>query len=313
MSGKFSNSLMLPFLILFGFCNPTFGQLPTPFSEGVEVLPNSNSQISTLDGISSIPATSPKHIDDTDVLPDSETSLVLIPLENIFTADPTKPSPQPNTGGAQAPELGSSFSTSYQTDEVKALQNTFLQFYKKYAQSVLKSGKGSTESKAAYKDFQKAYSDYKVEVVKMPIFDEIKNGRAKVQKVIISKADFTISVYCDNQLIRVFPCAYGANPDGGNKKAQGDARTPEGTFRIASKAVNPSYKGIPGGAPNNPVGTRWMGLNTWGGSIAMHGTNNPSSIGTRASHGCIRMYTKDAEELYPLVKMSDPVIIMPVK
>ncbi|HQG28631.1 MAG TPA: L,D-transpeptidase, partial [Candidatus Ozemobacteraceae bacterium] len=83
--------------------------------------------------------------------------------------------------------------------------------------------------------------------------------------------------------------------------------------KIANKAKNPAYKNIPGGVPSNPLGTRWMGLNTWGGSIGMHGTSAPASIGSRASHGCVRMYTADAEELFDLVRVGTPVIIEPVK
>jgi hypothetical protein len=56
-----------------------------------------------------------------------------------------------------------------------------------------------------------------------------------------------------------------------------------------------------------------MGLNTWRGSIGMHGTSAPSSIGTRASGGCIRMFTPDAEELFDMVKVSLPVVISSVE
>ncbi|NLI75551.1 MAG: L,D-transpeptidase [Candidatus Riflebacteria bacterium] len=142
---------------------------------------------------------------------------------------------------------------------------------------------------------------------------DIRAGAAKVDKVVISKTDFTSTVYSNGKIVRIFPIAYGANPDGLNKKGEGDSRTPEGTFKIVNKAKNPTYKGIPGGVPNNPLGTRWMGLNTWSGSIGMHGTSAPASIGSRASHGCVRMYTADAEELFDLVRVGTPVIIQPVK
>ena len=49
-------------------------------------------------------------------------------------------------------------------------------------------------------------------------------------------------------------------------------------------------------------GTRWIGLNVPWGKFGIHGTNKPGTIGYEASHGCIRMYNKDIEELYEYVK-----------
>ena len=48
--------------------------------------------------------------------------------------------------------------------------------------------------------------------------------------------------------------------------------------------------------PDNPLGTRWMGLSAPG--VGIHGTDDPSSIGYSASHGCIRMQVPDAEWLF---------------
>ena len=50
------------------------------------------------------------------------------------------------------------------------------------------------------------------------------------------------------------------------------------------------------------VGTRWIGLNVPWGKFGIHGTNKPGTIGSEASHGCIRMFNKDIEELYEYVK-----------
>lgn len=49
-------------------------------------------------------------------------------------------------------------------------------------------------------------------------------------------------------------------------------------------------------------GTRWIGLNVPWGKFGIHGTNRPGSIGSEASHGCIRMFNKDVEDLYEYVK-----------
>ena len=94
--------------------------------------------------------------------------------------------------------------------------------------------------------------------------------------------------------------------------------TPTGVFRIITKQKNPTWNPpdsawaagmgpVPPG-PDNPLGTRWMGLNSPG--IGIHGTPAPSSIGTAASHGCIRMRIPEAEDLFDRVFVGTPVEIV---
>lgn len=82
--------------------------------------------------------------------------------------------------------------------------------------------------------------------------------------------------------------------------------TPTGSFHVADLARNPTWippdspwareaKSIPPG-PGNPLGTRWIGLNN--GVVGIHGTPAAWTIGSRASHGCIRMTVPDVEDLY---------------
>jgi len=76
------------------------------------------------------------------------------------------------------------------------------------------------------------------------------------------------------------------------------------------KRENPSIPDyIPGGAPNNPMGAAAMGLNR--GNYAIHGTNNPASVGHFVSHGCIRMYNHDIMELYRQVPLGTQVVVLP--
>ncbi len=95
--------------------------------------------------------------------------------------------------------------------------------------------------------------------------------------------------------------------------------TPRGLFRIQSKQVNPAWhvpnsdwagglqgQTIPGGAPNNPLKARWLGVN---GAVGIHGTAEEWSIGSRASHGCIRMRVRDVIDLYPRVAVGTAVLI----
>jgi lipoprotein-anchoring transpeptidase ErfK/SrfK len=96
--------------------------------------------------------------------------------------------------------------------------------------------------------------------------------------------------------------------------------TPVGTFEIVDKKENPTwYNPAPdtwgadlppsiGPGPGNPLGTRAMYLNAPG--IRIHGTWDDSSIGTAASHGCIRMHVEDSEDLYPLVPIGTRVIVV---
>jgi len=95
--------------------------------------------------------------------------------------------------------------------------------------------------------------------------------------------------------------------------------TPAGMYSVTSKQVNPAWhvpnsawagslagQVIPGGAPNNPLKARWLGLRD---GIGIHGTAEAWSIGGRASHGCIRMHPHDVIDLYDRVPMGTPVKI----
>jgi lipoprotein-anchoring transpeptidase ErfK/SrfK len=64
---------------------------------------------------------------------------------------------------------------------------------------------------------------------------------------------------------------------------------------------------IPGGSPKNPMGAAALTLS--GGEYAIHGTNNPGSIGGFVSYGCIRMYNQDITDLYGRVSVGTPVIV----
>ncbi len=94
--------------------------------------------------------------------------------------------------------------------------------------------------------------------------------------------------------------------------------TPSGLYQIVTKQTNPTW--FPPSSPwaaglgpvppgvDNPLGTRWMG--TSAPAIGIHGTPIASSIGTAASHGCIRMHISDAEYLYDQIDVGTPVKIV---
>ena len=100
---------------------------------------------------------------------------------------------------------------------------------------------------------------------------------------------------------------------------QAGFETPAGLYRIQNKAVNPAWhvpnrdwagdlagKVIPGGRADNPIKSRWLGIYDGAG---IHGTADIASLGTAASHGCIRMSIPEVEQLYPQVPVGTPVYI----
>jgi L,D-transpeptidase ErfK/SrfK len=94
--------------------------------------------------------------------------------------------------------------------------------------------------------------------------------------------------------------------------------TPKGTFKVKTMFKDPEWINpftgelIPGGDPDNPLGRRWIGFWTDGKNWAgFHGTNSVSSIGTAASHGCVRMFEKDIEEVFETVPLGTPVVVKP--
>jgi murein L,D-transpeptidase YcbB/YkuD len=141
----------------------------------------------------------------------------------------------------------------------------------------------------------------------MLFFEAPEQAQAKASSgdlIIINKSNNQLAYYKNNKLVKTFRVGTGRKP----------SYTPEGKFKIVNKIVNrPYYSGnIPGGDPRNPLGNRWLGLNargTWGTTYAIHGNNNPKSIGGYVSAGCIRMYDEEVEWLFKQVKVNTPVVI----
>lgn len=99
--------------------------------------------------------------------------------------------------------------------------------------------------------------------------------------IVIDTADRSLTLYEDGKEVCRYPVAVGKS----------STPTPKGEWRVVHKSVG----------WGNGFGTRWMGLNVPWGIFGIHGTNKPGSIGSYASHGCIRMFNRDVEKLYPLV------------
>jgi lipoprotein-anchoring transpeptidase ErfK/SrfK len=64
---------------------------------------------------------------------------------------------------------------------------------------------------------------------------------------------------------------------------------------------------IPAGTPKNPMGAAALVLAD--NELAIHGTNNPGSIGGFVSWGCIRMHNRDVMDLFSRVSVGTKVVI----
>jgi L,D-transpeptidase-like protein/putative peptidoglycan binding protein len=126
--------------------------------------------------------------------------------------------------------------------------------------------------------------------------------------VTIDRGNFKLRLWKKLKLAKVYTIAVG----------QQGLETPAGQYEINDRQVNPSWhvpdsdwagalrgRVIPPG-PDNPIKSRWMGFYNGAG---IHGTTAIYSLGTAASHGCIRMSIPDVEELFELVPLHTPIYV----
>jgi lipoprotein-anchoring transpeptidase ErfK/SrfK len=125
----------------------------------------------------------------------------------------------------------------------------------------------------------------------------------------IDRDHFRLRLFKGGKLAKAYPVAVG----------QPAYPTPTGLYSIVNKQVNPVWSvpnspwagelagtTVTGGSAANPLKARWMGIVN---GVGIHGTGEDASIGTRASHGCIRMHVRDVVDLYPRVPIGTPVLI----
>ena len=126
--------------------------------------------------------------------------------------------------------------------------------------------------------------------------------------ITVSRGDRKLYLFKHLKLARTFTVAVG----------MAGLETPAGLYSIQDKQTNPVWhvpksawagdlagKTIPAG-PSNPIKARWMGVAS---SVGIHGTADDGSLGSAASHGCIRMNVKDVSWLYDQVPIGAPVYI----
>jgi lipoprotein-anchoring transpeptidase ErfK/SrfK len=124
----------------------------------------------------------------------------------------------------------------------------------------------------------------------------------------LDRGTFTLRLWEDLKLAKTYTVAVG----------QEGLETPEGLYEIQAKEENPIWhvpesdwagdlagQTIPPG-PSNPIKARWMAIYEGAG---IHGTEETASLGSAASHGCVRMAIPDVEELYDEVEVGTPIFI----
>jgi lipoprotein-anchoring transpeptidase ErfK/SrfK len=124
----------------------------------------------------------------------------------------------------------------------------------------------------------------------------------------LDRGSFTLRLYKHLKLTKTYTVAVG----------QEGLETPEGLYQIEAMEENPTWhvpesswagslagQDIPPG-PANPIKARWLAIFEGAG---IHGTEEIESLGTAASHGCVRMSIPDVEELYGQVEVGTPIFI----
>ena len=133
-------------------------------------------------------------------------------------------------------------------------------------------------------------------------------AQAYPRYIYIDRGGYTLRYYTHLRLARSYPIAVG----------QAGLETPAGLYHVQDKQVNP-YWHVPNSAwagslagqvippgPSNPLQARWIGIADGAG---IHGTADTGSLGSAASHGCVRMSVPDVIDLYDRIQYGDPIYV----
>ncbi|WP_373546940.1 L,D-transpeptidase [Chamaesiphon sp.] len=127
-----------------------------------------------------------------------------------------------------------------------------------------------------------------------------------IVNLVLKLKEKRVYVYKGEKLLKRYPVAIGKR----------GWETPIGEWQVMEKIRNPAWTSFKTGevfpaGVKNPLGSRWIGFWTDGRDvIGFHGTPNIKSIGTAASHGCVRMLNRDVKALFPLVKVGTTVKVV---
>lgn len=219
-------------------------------------------------------------------------------------------------GTAKIETRGLTFNIGKSSDQIRLLKDFFRA---RNTPNVPEGYNYDSKTKELVKDYQKvnalkvdgiagkntiAKINKEISDQKYPIGLYVPSINNKGYMIIINKTSNTLYYIKNGVIEESYPVATGKT----------DSLTPNGQFKIVIKFKNPRWGGagirdpIAGGAANNPLGKRWIGISYGGGgSYGVHGNADFRSIGTYASLGCVRMFNNDIDKFYEKVSINTPI------
>ena len=143
-------------------------------------------------------------------------------------------------------------------------------------------------------------------------------------QLVLDRKHHQLLVLRDGQMTRRFPAAVGTT----------GWETPAGRFRVFEKVKEPVWTHPVSGelmdaqSKGNPLGSRWIGFyrdcngrSGWDGEqyldingctvAGFHGTPYRWTVGRAVSHGCVRLYEENVQEVFDLVRVGTQVTVLP--
>ena len=133
------------------------------------------------------------------------------------------------------------------------------------------------------------------------------SNKTLATKLVLNLKERRVYAYNEDKVLMSYPVAIG-------KKGW---ETPTGNFKVIQMVKDPVWQNpwngkIVPASPKGPIGERWIGFWSDGkNTIGFHGTPTVKSLGTAASHGCVRMRNEDVKVLFEVVTPGLPVVVVP--
>ena len=147
---------------------------------------------------------------------------------------------------------------------------------------------------------------------KMPVFS-FASQTPHITQVVVHKNERRLYLLSKGFVVKKYDIGLGTSPRG-DKKIQGDGKTPEGVYYIDRKNPYSKYHlslGISYPNYSDKFEARRLGKSP-GGDIFIHGEDRKKNYAERDwTAGCISVKNKDIEEIFALVKVGTPIIIRP--
>ena len=127
-------------------------------------------------------------------------------------------------------------------------------------------------------------------------------------ELVLNVAAKKVILYNKGEAVKEYPVGVGKAP----------TPTPLGEFKIVRRITKPAWvnpyrqSSVTAPGKSNPIGEHWLGfaMNKKNQEYGFHSTSDLNSVGQASTHGCIRLYPKDMEELFSLVSIGTPVHVI---